>query len=310
MTSPESQRIDHDYLFKELISNFFWEFLELFLPEVAAYADKNSLTLLPQEIFSDISTGQKREVDLLAKVKFRETDTVFLIHLENQSYTEAAFAERMFTYFAYLFLKYRLPIYPVVIFSFDKPKRLESNNYQVNFPDCQILSFNYLRIQLNNLNWREYLKQANPIAAGLMAKMAFKPEERVKVKLECLRMIASLKLDPARTELISGFIDTYLRLNEQEEIEFQTELKSLGRVEEEKVMEIVTSWMEKGIEQGRQQGETSLVIRQLKRRLGEITANQESQIENLPLDVVESLAFALLDFQTSADLDNWLAAHP
>jgi len=146
MTSPESQRIDHDYLFKELISNFFWEFLELFLPEVAAYADKNSLTLLPQEIFSDISTGQKREVDLLAKVKFRETDTVFLIHLENQSYTEAAFAERMFTYFAYLFLKYRLPIYPVVIFSFDKPKRLESNNYQVNFPDCQILSFNYLRI--------------------------------------------------------------------------------------------------------------------------------------------------------------------
>ena len=55
-----------------------------------------------------------------------------------------------------------------------------------------------------------------------MAKMAFKPEERVKVKLECLRMIASLKLDPARTELISGFIDTYLRLNEQEEIEFQT----------------------------------------------------------------------------------------
>jgi len=75
-------------------------------------------------------------------------------------------------------------------------------------------------------------------------------------------------------------------------------------------MEIVTSWMEKGIEQGRQQGETSLVIRQLKRRLGEITANQESQIENLPLDVVESLAFALLDFQTPTDLDNWLAAHP
>ncbi|HEY9876014.1 MAG TPA: hypothetical protein V6D12_21465 [Candidatus Obscuribacterales bacterium] len=34
--------IDHDRLFKELISTFFVEFLELFFPEVIAYQNKNS----------------------------------------------------------------------------------------------------------------------------------------------------------------------------------------------------------------------------------------------------------------------------
>jgi hypothetical protein len=29
--------IDHDRLFKELLTTFFWEFIELFLPEITAY---------------------------------------------------------------------------------------------------------------------------------------------------------------------------------------------------------------------------------------------------------------------------------
>ena len=34
--------MDHDRLFKELISNFFGEFVELFLPDVSAYLDKDA----------------------------------------------------------------------------------------------------------------------------------------------------------------------------------------------------------------------------------------------------------------------------
>ncbi|ELR98785.1 DUF4351 domain-containing protein, partial [Gloeocapsa sp. PCC 73106] len=127
------------------------------------------------------------------------------------------------------------------------------------------------------------MRQPSPIAAALMAKMQFKPEERVRVKLECLRMIATLKLDPARTQLISGFVDIYLRLDAVEEERFEKELENLGLVEVEKVMEIVTSWMEKGIEQGIEQGKKSLVIRQLKRRLGEIPVHLETEIRSLPL---------------------------
>ena len=38
------------------------------------------------------------------------------------------------------------------------------------------------------------------------------PTDRPRVKLAYLRMLAKLQLDPARRELISGFVDSYLRL--------------------------------------------------------------------------------------------------
>ncbi len=49
-----------------------------------------------------------------------------------------------------------------------------------------------------------------------MAKMKMAPKDRPKVKLECLRLLASLKLDPARATLIGVFIESYLKLTAQE----------------------------------------------------------------------------------------------
>ncbi len=40
---------------------------------------------------------------------------------------------------------------------------------------------------------------------------------------------------------------------------------------QEQVMQIVTSWMRTGIEQGRREGEVSIVMRLLKRKVGNLT---------------------------------------
>jgi hypothetical protein len=61
--------IDHDSLFKQLISTFFIEFLELFLPNIAADIDRDSIQFLPEEILTDITASEKKIIDLLAKVK-------------------------------------------------------------------------------------------------------------------------------------------------------------------------------------------------------------------------------------------------
>ena len=54
-------------------------------------------------------------------------------------------------------------------------------------------------MQLNRLDWRAYLRQPNPMAAALMAKMRIEPQDRPKVKVECLRLLATLtaQRDPA-----------------------------------------------------------------------------------------------------------------
>jgi hypothetical protein len=50
-------RINHDRLFKELISTFFVEFMELFFPATAAYLEADSLEFIDKEIFTDITLG-------------------------------------------------------------------------------------------------------------------------------------------------------------------------------------------------------------------------------------------------------------
>jgi predicted transposase YdaD len=139
-----------------------------------------------------------------------------------------------------------------------------------------------------------------------MAKMRIKREDRPKVKAECLRMIATLQLDPARTQLISGFVDSYLRLNQAEDTIFQGEIGKMGLFEQEEVMQIVTSWMEQGIEQGIEQGELKMVLMILNQQLGPLAPQLDMQVRQLSRAQLESLGKALLKFSSEADLVAWL----
>jgi predicted transposase/invertase (TIGR01784 family) len=62
-------------------------------------------------------------------------------------------------------------------------------------------------------------------------------------------------------------------------------------------------------DEGRQEGEQSLVLRQLSRRIGEVSSERKSQIQGLSLSQLESLGEALLDFTKSDDLDEWMRSH-
>lgn len=187
------------------------------------------------------------------------------------------------------------------MFSFNEPQRAEPDQYRVEFIDLDGLTFRFRVVQLNRLDWHNFGERTNPIAAALMARMRMEPNERPTVKLACLDMLAKLQLDPARRALISGFVDTYLRLTKEEEQVFQAELANIEPIERERVMEIVTSSMEAG--------ERELVLRQLRKRFGEFDAQLESQIVQLPVEQLERLGEALLDFTTVVDLTDWAEAH-
>lgn len=297
--------IDHDELFKKLLTTFFVEFVELFLPDMAGYLDWDNIEFLPLEYFNDTTTGQRRQIDILAKVGFQGKEAFFLVHIENQSYSQEEFERRMFFYFSLLYQKYLLPIYPIAVFSFDYPLRPQSQQHTVTFPDLKVLEFNFASVQLNNLSWRDFLQHQNPVATALMSKMRVAKNDRPRVKAECLRILATLQLDPARTELISGFVDTYLKLNAQEETIFQEAIDTMGLTQQGQIMEIVTSWMERGIEQGKDR-EIALVIRQLTRLLNGLSPGLESQVRQMSLEQVEALGEDMMDFTEEADLVNWL----
>jgi len=225
--------------------------------------------------------------------------------IEHQAQAQANFPQRMFRYFSRWYEKHNLPVYPIALFSSSYPLSLVPHNHQVAFPNKVVLQFDYDLIQLNQLNWRDFLQQENPVATALMAKMKIEPSDRRRVKYECLRLLATLKLNPAKMKLISGFVDTYLKLNAEEERLFKADIAEMIPETREVVMEIVTSWMEEGIQQGIQtiQG---IIQRLLLKRLGTIQPELQARISQLSLIQLEELAEAILDFSSEADLVAWL----
>ena len=144
-------------------------------------------------------------------------------------------------------------------------------------------------------------------------------------------MKTAVSLNPAKMQMISGFVDTYLDLSPLEEIEFEEEIRKFSQPIQEGVMQITTSWMRQGLEQGIAQGleqgiaqgleqgitqgleqgierEKVLIIRLLKRKFGDegINVDLEARIMALKIDVIERLGEEILDFSTVEDLVEWL----
>ncbi len=305
--------MDHDRLFKEVLRVCFVDFLELFLPGVLRYLDVNSIEFIEQESFSEITRGQKRSVDLLVKARFQGKPTYFLIHVEVQADKRGWSGKRMFYYFAIQTYKHDLPVYPIAIFSWDNPQTPESGQYVVEFPDRRVLEFNCAVIQLNRLNWRDYLKRDNPAASALMAKMGVKPEDRPKVRAACLGMIVRLKL-PEKIRLpLLEFVDAYLPLTVAQKEEFDQEMKEFHPKERKVAMEYITSWEREGIEkgriEGRLEGKVEAAVYLLNQQLGQIGDATAKRFRRLSPEKIDALLGALRDFKSKADLDRWLRAH-
>src|SRR5690625_2155620 len=102
------------------------------------------------------------------------------------------------------------------------------------------------------MNWREFIRQDNPVAAALLSKMGYSQEERVQIKIEFLKMIVRLQVNPAEQRLLYGFFESYLTLSDEEEEKFMREARELEGAEE--ILEIPISYEERGKEIGREEG--------------------------------------------------------
>ena len=71
-------------------------------------------------------------------------------------------------------------------------------------------------------------------------------------------------------------------------------------------MEIVTSLMERGIEQGSILGKLELIVRLINRKIGKIAPQLMERIRQLSEPKLGDLFEALLDFSNEENLEEWL----
>jgi len=248
--------IAHDEHFKGLLRTFFREFLEAFLPDLAADLKPGRIELLDKELLESAGrSARPRFVDLVAKVQFRRQAGFVLVHVEHWSSRRSDARRRMFFYAARLMEERRLPVYPVLLTSYDRPLSREPDRYVVEVRGLRVVEFGFRVVQLNRLGWRDYARKPNPAAAALMARMRIAPVDRVKVRLHPLRLLVQLCLDRRKMDLIAGFVSAYLALTGKEHLAFARELDRIeDRREKRKVMELITEWERKGRTEGRTEG--------------------------------------------------------
>lgn len=133
-----------------------------------------------------------------------------------------------------------------------------------------------------------------------------KPQERKTWKFRLIRRLYEQGLQEKDIRNLYRFIDWVMILPKAIEAEFWQEFKQF---EQEQTMTYITTGERIGYERGREEGEQTLVLRLLQKRVGELPEKVRERIQTLSLNQLEALGEALLDFTAIEDLFNWLATH-
>jgi hypothetical protein len=130
----------------------------LFYPDVARQLDFQTLLFLDKDLFTDFPGGSPREPDIVAQIKTHDGGPeIVLVHIEVQLRREPDFEERMFQYYAMLWLRYRIPIVPIVVYLRGGREGLAEEEYRVWLFGRERLRFRYESIRLARLDAEEYL---------------------------------------------------------------------------------------------------------------------------------------------------------
>jgi Domain of unknown function (DUF4351) len=151
-----------------------------------------------------------------------------------------------------------------------------------------IISINRLPVNPDTL-WLRLLGRGKTQQQAINEVIAF--DDRDPRRSSILKLLANWKISIEITGQVSEEQELMMALS-QAYLEWEQQTEQRG--------------LEKGLQQGAAQGEQSLILRQLTRRIGELSPAMLQQIQSLSLVQLESLGEALLDFTRADDLVTWM----
>lgn len=281
MTEPLQ---DHDSPWKEALENRFAEFLELLFSEVHREIDwSRERTFLDKELqklTQDAELG-RRYADKLVKVWSNEgRETWVLIHVEVQGEAQQDFARRMYIYHYRISDRYSVDVVSLGVLA-DTVVSFRPDGYRWQRWGCT-LDFCFPTVKLLDWlaaeRWQQLERSENIFALVVMAQLAAKTEADLDIlESKKFRLIKLLYDRGYSKEIILELfrvIDWMIRLPDNLEDRF---LDAVHKIEEDKKMPYVTSAERRGIKIGMQQGEASLLLRQMGRKYGSSAADSYRQ---------------------------------
>ena len=169
---------DHDQRFKTLLQEFLPEFVALFFAEWADRFAFSRTEWLGQEAFLDPPEGERRVLDLVAKVPTALSagdgpdDCLLLIHIEiDSSESTTLLRKRMLQYYAFLRRSYGLPVFPIALFLRVGHGGITRDVYEETLWGKSLIRFEYFSIGLPALDGVTYHRGPNLLGLALSALM-------------------------------------------------------------------------------------------------------------------------------------------
>ena len=268
-------RVDTDGAWKLVIERYFKEFVEHCWPAIFDHIDwDHAPEFLEQEFRAIVKKGArgKRIVDKLAKVHLKNGKGVCLLHVEVEKggRKRKIFPLRMYMYDYRIYDTHQENMASLALLV-DGDPRWRPSHYDRSFFDTTLV-FKYSVFKILDFQDRkkELQHSSNPFAFLTLTQLAAiethrNQEARLSAKLELTNWLYSM--EQWDTAVLLRFLDEILALDEEHSVKYQQQLRKL---EEDLNMVFITRTEKEWLRQGVHQGESTLLIMQLKEKFQQI----------------------------------------
>jgi predicted transposase/invertase (TIGR01784 family) len=229
----------------------------------------------------------------------------FQVNIENSN---PPLPLRMLDYWVRLYRQYRRPVDQIVVLLKESPaaKALESTFQFENTNH----SYQVVRMWEEDTEWLIQDKALFPLAVLSHTSNSKDLLNQVAERVKTIDNIDERKLISSCTQILAG-------LRYEAELIHQIFKEGMMResvIYQEILQEGLQEGLQKGLHAGRlegrqkglQEGQIAFILRQLQKKFGMSEPELREQLQHLPVNQLEELAEAILDFNNSIDVKAWI----
>ena len=330
-----AEQQDYDSPWKDILDLQFEEFMAFFFPTAHVQIDWRAgyefLDKELQKITLDAALG-RRMVDKLVRVQLKNgREQWVLVHVEVQMQPAIGFPERMFVYHYRIRDRFGARCATFGILADDDPGWRPGEFRDELLGTELVMRFSTAKLMDYEADWPALENETNPFAVVVMAHAgtratAADPYARLDWKFRLTRRLFERGYDRQQIIGLYRFIDWVMALPDDLELEYDRQVdeyqedrkmeylssmerRAMERGRQAGILEGVQQGMQQGMQQGELSGRAATVQRQLARRLGMLSKEDEQRVRSLSITMLDRLADDLLDFSEPADLQRWFARY-
>ncbi len=321
--NQEGYNNPHDHFFKQTLAapGLAAEFFHLYLPPpIVEVLDTNRVEAVKGSFVDE--DLKEHFSDALYSVGLVNNGQAYIyILLEHKSAPDAWVALQILRYLVRFWDEQqkagaeKLPLVLPVVFYHGKQRWKVADNFLSLFEmtgDLAVLreylpEFRYHLCDLSRYADDELAGAGRLSSSFLLLKHIFRRGLKRLLPEVLRRNITGREVTNEDREYVRTALIYLLQTSKASERDFAAALREVAKERKLPMTEnFIDRWINQGVRQGRQEGNINLVLRQLRRRIGELDAHAETRIRLLSAEQIENLGESLLDFQKAADLTVWL----